>query len=78
MHVHPGGYDAGMDDREHTRIEDKKKFAGQPAIEGVPEEEDVEGTDVEERLDEDPEQVPSRRDVPDPPQETITPPAADQ
>jgi hypothetical protein len=63
---------------DHSRIEDKKSFTGNAEIEGLPEEEDVEGTDVDERLDENPETEPNRRDVPDPPQETVEPPAADQ
>jgi hypothetical protein len=51
---------------EHTRIKDKRRFTGDPEIEDVPEEEGIEGTDLEERLDEDPEDVSAnRRDVPE-------------
>jgi hypothetical protein len=49
---------------EHTRIQDKRRFSGDPEIEGVPDEEGIEGTDLEERLDEDPDEQPNRRDVP--------------
>jgi hypothetical protein len=50
---------------EHTRIEDKKGFTGNPEPEGVPEEEHMQEADVEERLGEDPEEAVNRRDVPE-------------
>lgn len=63
------GYRVQMSDvdkpGEHTRIEDKKRFTGNPEPEGVPEEEGMQEADVEEQLDEDPEEAPNRRDVPD-------------
>ena len=60
------GYLAPMSDLENTRIRDVEEQAGPPEIEGLPEEEGVEGTDVEERLEEDPEDESiNRRDVPD-------------
>lgn len=40
-------------EEEHTRISDKRRFTGNPEMTGVPEEEGIEGTDLEERLDED-------------------------
>jgi hypothetical protein len=60
----PGSPEPGLED-EHTRIADKRGFTGEPQIEGLPDEEDVEGTDVDERLDEKPEETPNRRDVPE-------------
>ena len=51
----------GLED-EHTRIADKRRFAGLPETEGVPEEA-ADGTDVDERLDEHPEEAPNRREV---------------
>ena len=60
------------DSDKHTRIEDKKKFAGKPEMQGVPDDEHVEDADVEERLDEDPEDVSAnRRDVPDTPENSF-------
>ena len=50
---------------KRLRMEERKRFADGPEPEGVPAEEGVEGTDVEERLEEDPDEVPNRRDVPD-------------
>ena len=38
------------------------------AVEGVPEEEGIDAADAKERLEEDPESVPNRRDVPDTPE----------
>jgi hypothetical protein len=50
---------------EHTRIADKRRFTGKPEMQGVPDDEDVESADVEERLDQDPEDEDlNRRDVP--------------
>ncbi len=49
---------------EHTRIEDKKDFTGNPEPEGVPEEEGMQEADVEEQLEEDPEEATNREDVP--------------
>lgn len=60
----PDSAKPGLED-EHSRIADKRRFTGEPETEGVPEEEGIAGTDVDERLDEDPEETPNRRDVPD-------------
>jgi hypothetical protein len=59
----PDSPEPGLED-EHTRIADKRRFTGRPEMEGVPDEADLDGTDVEERLDEDPEEATNRRDVP--------------
>jgi hypothetical protein len=62
--------DAGHD--HHTRIEDKLRFRGETELDGVPPEEDVEGADVEDRLEDDPDRVSiNRRDVPDTPENSI-------
>ena len=53
---------------EDTRIEDQRRLTGLPETDDVPEEEGVEGADVEERLDEDPETAQNRRDVPPTPE----------
>lgn len=49
---------------DHSRIEDKKGFTGNPEPEGVPEEEHMQEADVEEQLDEEPEEASNREDVP--------------
>jgi hypothetical protein len=53
---------------EHSRVADKQRFSGKPRIEGVPDEEGIDDTDLEDRLDEDPEEAANRRDVPDTPE----------
>ena len=55
----------GMD--QHTRIQDKERFAGKPEAEGLPGEEDV---DLEDGV-EDPAEVTNRRDVPDTPENSV-------
>jgi hypothetical protein len=55
-------------DEFHSRITDKRRFTGEPEMEDVPEEEDVEGTDLDDRLDEDPESATNLRDVPPTPE----------
>jgi hypothetical protein len=59
----PDSPEPGLED-EYTRIADKRRFTGRPEMEGVPGEADIEGTDVEERLDENPDEATDRRDVP--------------
>lgn len=62
--------EAGHD--HHTRIEDKARFRGDTELDGVPAEEGVEGTDVEERLEDDPDRVSlNRRDVPPTPENSV-------
>ena len=57
---------AGHD--HHSRIADKARFSGKAEAQGVPDEEDVDASDVGEELDRDPEDVSlNRRDVPDTP-----------
>ena len=59
----PDGHPELEDD--HTRIADKRRFTGKPEMQGVPGDEDVENADVDERLDQDPEDGSlNRRDVP--------------
>lgn len=58
---------AGHD--QHSRIADKARFSGKPEATGVPAEEGVDASDVEEQLDRDPEDVSeNRRDVPPTPE----------
>lgn len=62
----PGGHD------HHSRIADKQRFAGKPEMAGVPGEEDIEASHVDDALEEDPEDVSlNRRDVPDTPENSI-------
>jgi hypothetical protein len=49
---------------DHSRIEDKKAFTGNPEPEGVPEEEGMQEADVEDQLAKDPEEATNRDDVP--------------
>ena len=58
----PDSAKPGLED-EHTRIADKRRFSGEPEMEGVPEQEHVEGADVDERLDEDPEATGDSQDA---------------
>ena len=60
-----GGHD------EHTRIADKERFADKPEAEGLPAEEGVDDAELEDGLDEDPEGVRNRRDVPSTPENSI-------
>lgn len=56
---------------EHTRIADKERFADKPELEGVPDEDGLGDADAGEALDEDPEDVSNRRDVPPGPENSI-------
>jgi hypothetical protein len=61
--------DAGHD--HHSRIEDKRRWASDTDAEGVPAEEGVDDSEVDDRLDDDPEREGNRRDVPPTPENTL-------
>jgi hypothetical protein len=76
----PRGYGdtmTGIED-ELRRRDDKREHARRPEADGVPAEEQMSQADVEERLDEDPERVTNRRDVPDTPENSIEARTEDQ
>jgi hypothetical protein len=56
---------------QHTRIADKERFADKPEADGLPDEEGVDDAALDDGLDEDPERVRNRRDVPPTPENSI-------
>lgn len=53
-----------MREVERLRMEERKhRFSDDPEMEGVPEEEGIDDADVDDRLEDDPTEVPNRRDV---------------
>jgi len=56
---------------EHTRIADKERFAGKPELEGVPDEDGLGDAEAGDALDDDPEGVSNRRDVPPTPENSV-------
>lgn len=75
MVARPAGYRSTMSELEGSPIYEEGKAAAQPSsparpqAEGVPTEESMNLADIEERLDEEPEEAVNRRDVPDDPEE---------
>lgn len=73
MHPAPGGYRSSMTELEGSPIYEEAKAAKpmpssiRPEVEGVPGEEEMNTADVDERLDEEPEEAVNRSDVPDDP-----------
>jgi hypothetical protein len=57
---------------DHTRIEDKQRFAGKPEVGDDDRDGTVDRPDLDDALDQDPEDVSlNRRDVPDTPENSI-------
>jgi len=61
-----------MRDVEHSGREAERAAANEPEVAGdLPEEESVDFADMEERLDEEPDEAPNRREVPSDPEESV-------
>lgn len=71
------GYRPGMSELEGSPFYEEAKSKrppptpARPETEGVPAEEDLDDADVEERLEEKPEEATNRRDVPPTPQNSV-------
>jgi hypothetical protein len=66
----PDAAPAGDGD-QHTRIADKERWAGKAELEGVPDDGGVGDEDVSDALEDDPETVENRRDVPETPENSV-------